>query len=129
MIGGRVLDLSALLAFARQDSIYLSALVWTAVEEDIVLLVPSTSSSLAWAQLDEHAQPVLEVLLDLPITVADDLDAGRARAVGQLLRGRNVRIDLAHAALCSRLRGWPLITSEREAYSPLELPLEIEPLP
>lgn len=129
MIGGRVLDLSALLAFARQDSIYVSALVWTAVEEDIVLLVPSTSSSLAWAQLDEHAQPVLEVLLDLPITVADDLDAGRARALGQLLRGRNVRIDLAHAALCSRLRGWPLITGEPEAYSPLELPLEIEPLP
>lgn len=129
MIGGRVLDLSALLAFARQDSIYVSALVWTAVEEDIVLLVPSTSSSLAWAQLDEHAHPVLEVLLDLPITVADDLDAGRARALGQLLRGRNVRIDLAHAALCSRLRGWPLITGEPEAYSPLELPLEIEPLP
>jgi hypothetical protein len=129
VIGGRVLDLSALLAFARQDSIYVSALVWTAVEEDIVLLVPSTSSSLAWAQLDEHAQPVFEVLLDLPITVADDLDAGRARALGQLLRGRNVRIDFAHAALCSRLRGWPLITGEPEAYSPLELLLEIEPLP
>ena len=129
MIGGRVLDLSALLAFGRQDSIYVSALVWTAVEEDIVLLVPSTSSSLAWAQLDEHAQPVLEVLLDLPITVADDLDAGRARAIGQLLRGRNARIDLAHAALCSQLRGWPLVTGEPEAYSTLDLLLEIEPLP
>jgi hypothetical protein len=41
VIGGRVLDTSALLAFARGTSIYASAAVWTAVEESIVLLVPS----------------------------------------------------------------------------------------
>lgn len=129
MIGGRVLDLSALLAFGRQDSIYASALVWTAVEEDIVLLVPSTASSLAWAQLDGTGQPVLEVLLGLPVTVQDDLNAERAREIGQVLRDSDARIDIAHAALCSRRRGWPLVTGEPEAYNALTIPLEIEPLP
>lgn len=129
MIGGQVLDLSALLAFARQDSIYASALVWTAVEEDIVLLVPSTASSLAWAQLNGTGQPVLEVLLGLPVTVQDDLSAERAREIGQVLRDSDARIDIAHAALCSRRRGWPLVTGEPEAYNALTIPLEIEPLP
>jgi hypothetical protein len=129
VIGGRVLDLSALVAFARQDSVYASALIWTAVEEDIVLLVPSTASSLAWAALDEGAHPVLEVLFGLPITVADDLDAQRAREIGQLLRGRDARIDVAHAALCSLRRSWPLVTGEPEAYAALNVPLEIEALP
>lgn len=129
MIGGRVLDLSALLAFSRRESVYADAVVWTAVEEDIVLLVPSTSSSLAWAHLDDHAHPVLEVLLGLPIAVADTLDAGRAREIGQLLRGRDVRIDIAHAAACSIQRGWPLVTAEPERYAALDVALEIEPLP
>ena len=129
MIGGRVLDLSALSAFARQDSIYAGALVWTAVEEDIVLLVPSTASCIAWGQLDERDQPVLEVLLGLPVTVADSLDAERGREIGQLQRGRDARIDVAHAALCSQRRDWPLVTRESEAYAALGIPLEIESLP
>jgi hypothetical protein len=51
VIGGRVLDASALVAFASGDSIYAAALVWTAVEEGIVLVVPSTAIAAAWAQL------------------------------------------------------------------------------
>jgi hypothetical protein len=38
VIGGRILDTSALLAFAHGTSIYASAAVWTAVEEPIVLI-------------------------------------------------------------------------------------------
>lgn len=129
MIGGRILDLSALLAFAHHDSVYASALVWTAVEEDIVLLVPSTAAGLAWARLDEPAQPVLEVLLGLPITVVDELDARRAREIGSLLRGRHARLDAAHAALCSQQRGWPVVTAEPLVYAELKIALEIEPLP
>jgi antitoxin ParD1/3/4 len=36
MIGGRVLDASALVGFAAQSSVYAAALVWTAVEEGVV---------------------------------------------------------------------------------------------
>jgi hypothetical protein len=54
VIGGRVLDTSALLAFARGTSIYASAAVWTAVEESIVLIVPSTAVAAAWTELADH---------------------------------------------------------------------------
>ena len=60
MIGGRVLDSSALVAFARGTSIYAAAAVWTAVEESIVLIVPSTAVAAAWAELTEGHHPVLE---------------------------------------------------------------------
>nr|WP_246325889.1 hypothetical protein [Actinomycetospora corticicola] len=116
------------MAFAERRSVYADALVWTAVEEDVVLLMPSSACGLAWARLDDRARPVLEVLLGLPVAVADDLGAGRAREIGQLLRGRDGRLDIAHAAVCSRQRGWPLVTTEPESYAVLDVDLEIEPL-
>ena len=62
----------------------------------------------AWAQLPDKDHPVLEVLLDLPVTVVDDLDATRARAVGAF---RGDQLD-AHALLCAHDRGYPLITAD-----------------
>ncbi|HEY4421753.1 MAG TPA: hypothetical protein VGN22_19665, partial [Pseudonocardia sp.] len=82
MIGGRVLDASAVVAFASGRSVYSAALVWTAVEEGLVLSIPSTGVAAAWALLDEKDRPVLEVLLHLPVAVIDDLTAARARTVG-----------------------------------------------
>ena len=129
MIGGRVLDLSALLSFARQSSVYAAALVWTAVEEDIVLLVPSTAISLAWAQLDAVAEPLLEVLVGLPIVVVDDLTRARGREIGDWLRPCTARLDIAHAAVCAGERGWPLVTAEPATYDQASTDLIIEPLP
>ena len=108
---------------------YASALVWTAVEEDIVLLVPATAAAMAWAVLDDRTDPVLEVLLGLPVTVVDELGGARAREVGRLRRGLDPSPDLAHAALCSRQRGWPLVTADPSAYDALGTDLEIEALP
>jgi len=65
VIGGRVLDASALVAFTAQRSVYAAALVWTAVEESIVLVVPSTAIATAWADLEDKNHPVLEVLGDV----------------------------------------------------------------
>ncbi|MGH3829053.1 MAG: PIN domain-containing protein [Pseudonocardiaceae bacterium] len=113
MIGGRVLDTSALLAFARGTSIYAAAAVWTAVEESIVLIVPSTAVAAAWAGLVDEHRPVLDVLLHLPVTVIDNLDEARARAVGQL---GGSQAD-AHAIACARERGWPLLTAHPDQYS------------
>ncbi|MGH2392857.1 MAG: hypothetical protein ACRDGH_05075 [Candidatus Limnocylindria bacterium] len=104
MIGGRVLDTSALLTFATETSVYCSALVWTAVRESIVLAIPSTAVAAAWATLDaDKYHPVLEVLLSLHVTVIDPLDGERARAVG-LLGGPQPD---AHAIACAQERGWP----------------------
>jgi hypothetical protein len=126
VIGGRVLDASAIVAFASGDSIYAAALVWTAVEEGIVLVAPSTAIATAWALLSDKDHPVLEVLLDLPVTVVDNLDATRARAVGGL--GGN-QPD-AHALLCARDRGYPLITADAARYTGIRpAGVEIDQLP
>jgi hypothetical protein len=126
VIGGRVLDASAIVAFASGDSIYAAALVWTAVEEGIVLVVPSTAIAAAWALLSDKDHAVLEVLLDLPVTVVDNLDATRARAVGGL--GGNQ--PEAHALLCARDRGYPLITADAARYTGIRpAGVEIDQLP
>ena len=126
MIGGRVLDASAVIAFAAGHSVYAAALVWTAVEEAIVLSLPSTAVASAWSALREKDHPVLEVLLQLPVAVTDDLTAARARAVGAM-GGDQLH---AHALLCARERGWALVTAEAGSYSGVELAgVELEPLP
>ncbi len=124
MIGGRVLDASAIVAFCTGRSVYAAALVWTAVEEGIVLVLPSTAVAAAWTQVEEKVHSVLEVLLQLPVTVVDDLTAARARAVGVL---GGATLD-AHALLCARDRGWPLVTDDAVAY-PAGDGTEIEQLP
>lgn len=113
MIGGRVLDAAALVAFASRTSVYAEALVWTAVEEGLVLVVPSSAVAVAWTQLEEKDHLVLDVLLQLPVTVVDDLTAARARAVGTW---GGDPLD-AHALLCASDRGWPLVTGDAARYS------------
>ncbi|MCX6464578.1 MAG: hypothetical protein NTW05_13470 [Pseudonocardiales bacterium] len=126
MIGGRVLDASAIIAFADGSSIYAAALVWTAVEEGLVLVVPSTAIAAAWAHLSEKDHPVLDVLLQLPVTVVDALDQSRARDVGAL--GGDT-LD-AHALLCAAHRGWPLVTADAARYQGRpSAGVQIEPLP
>jgi hypothetical protein len=124
VIGGRVLDASMIVSFATGTSVYAAALVWTAVEEGIVLAVPSTAVAEAWADLADKHQPVLDVLLQLPVTVVDDLDGQQARAVGGL---GGQPLD-AHALLCARDRGWPLVTADAPRYLPSD-GVEIEQLP
>ncbi|MGH4026239.1 MAG: hypothetical protein ACRDRV_16825 [Pseudonocardiaceae bacterium] len=112
MIGGRVLDTSALVAFATETSVYCAALVWTAVKESIVLAVPSTAVAEAWTVLEGDKYPVLDVLLRLHVTVIDSLDGERARTVGML---GGPQTD-AHAIVCAQQRGWPLVTGESIRY-------------
>lgn len=61
VIGGRVLDASAVLAFVEQRSVYASA-VWTATEEDIVLMVPA--AVLAEVQGATWCSKVIPVTVD-----------------------------------------------------------------
>ena len=43
MIGGRVLDVTAIVGFCTGQSVYAEALVMTAIEENIVLIIPSAA--------------------------------------------------------------------------------------
>ncbi len=64
-------------------------------------------------------------LLQLPVTVIDNLDESRARTVGQL---GGHQAD-AHAIACAQERGWPLLTADPARYARYEQTgVELEPV-
>jgi hypothetical protein len=128
MIGGRVLDVSFLVSFAARTSVYAEAAVWAAVDRGVVLVVPSTAVAMAAAQLSGKDVPVLEVLLALPVTVADELTSARARAVAETAAELSTDLLTAHVVTCARDRGWPVITGEPDRYGG-RAAVEVEPLP
>ena len=132
MIGGRVLDVSAVVGFSTGQSVYAEALVMTAIEENIVLVVPTTALARASALIPRGHELGLDVLLGLPCTVVDAFDAAQARAVGaRLQQGGDPRggIAAAHVVHCAKRRGWPVVTSDPEPLLTLDSSIEIESLP
>ena len=128
MIGGRVLDGSFLIAFASRSSVYAEAAVWAAMDRGVVLVVPSTATAVAAAQLTGKDLPVLEVLLALPVTVADELTTARARVVAEVAAELDTDLLTAHVVACARDREWPVITAEPDRYCG-RAGVETEPLP
>ena len=130
MIGGWVLSTDALSGFATGSSVYAQALVWTAVEESMVLAVPAAALAGSVAGLGERDEPALGVLLDLPVTVVDELGRQQAHDVGQLLAAATADdLALGHAVRCARQRGWPLIAGDRAAARRLDDTVEVHELP
>lgn len=129
MIGGRVLDVTAIVGFSTGQSVYTEALVMTAIEENIVSTVPSTALARASALIPAGHELGVDVLLGLPCAVVDALDTVRARSVGALVaQGGDSRGDIAaaHVAYCVQRRGWPVVTSDPEPLLALDSSLEIE---
>ncbi|GAA3222083.1 hypothetical protein GCM10017691_07720 [Pseudonocardia petroleophila] len=130
MIGGRVLDASALIAFATGRPVYVRALVWAAVEANIVLAVPSAALSKAWSVLAPEHHAALGVLLDLPITVIDQLDPRAAQESGLLMaEAGGDDLSAGQVTLSARRRGWPAVTGEPWALRKLDTAVAIEELP
>lgn len=130
MIGGRILDASALAAFATGRPVYVRALVWAAVEENVVLAVPSAALGRAWSLLEPDHHAALQVLLDLPNTVIDQLDPSAAQESGLLLAASG-QDDLvsAQVAASAKRRGWPAVTGDPGALRKLDASVPIEELP
>jgi hypothetical protein len=130
MIGGRVLDATALAAFAIGRPVYVRALVWAAVEENIVLAVPSAALGRAWSMLEPEHHPALQVLLDLPNTVIDELGPASAQESGLLLAASGQDdIVAGQVAASAKRRGWPAVTGEPAALRKLDTTVTIEELP
>lgn len=130
MIGGRVLDSSALVAFATGRPVYVRALVWAAVEANIVLAVPSAALSRAWSLLSPEHHSALAVLLDLPITVIDELDPRAAQESGLLLAESGLSdLSAGQVALSARRRGWPAVTGEPWTLRKVDAAVALEELP
>lgn len=130
MIGGWVLDADSLTGFAAGRSVYAQALVWTAVEEGMVLVVPAAALARCVAALDEFARSALDVLLGLPVTVVDDMAGAQAEEVGQLLAAaRTDDVALGHAVRCARQRGWPLLAGDGARARQLDSTIDVRELP
>lgn len=118
MIGGVVLDTTAVLDVTSGATIYGQAFVAAAAARGVVLLIPSTCLSQAWAALSTVDLPLLELLLELPVVVVDDLDTATARAGGLALRDAagladDQRLSLTaegHVVHAARARGWRILT-------------------
>lgn len=131
MIGGRIYDVTAVAGFATAGSVYAEALVMTAIEGNIVLLVPSAALARAAALIPAGHQLGVDVLLGLPCTIVDALDTEQARAAGALLQQRGqpgVDIAAAHVVHCAQRRGWPVVTNDPEPLLTLDNSVEIESL-
>ena len=132
MIGGRVLDTSALADAATGKTIYARALIRTAVEHGIVLAVPTAALMAAWASVPAGDQPFLAMLLDLPVTVVDVLDAPAARAAGLLAGsadGPPADLVAAHVAHCAARRHWPVVTADPGPVRAVDPRVTVELLP
>ena len=130
VIGGRVLDSTALAAFAVGRPVYMRALVWAAVEANIVLAVPSAALGRAWGLLEQEHHAALQVLLDLPNTVIDELTPASAHDSGLLLAAAgHSDIAAAQVASSARRRGWPAVTGEPGTLRKLGTAVQIEELP
>ena len=130
VIGGRVLDSTALAAFAVGRPVYMRALVWAAVEANIVLAVPSAALGRAWGLVEQDHHDALRVLLDLPNTVIDELTPASAREAGLLLAAAGQDdIAAAQVAFSARRRGWPAVTGEPSTLRKLDTAVQIEELP
>lgn len=125
-----MLDASTLVGFALVHP-YPQALVWTAVEEGMVLVVPATALAAAWARTPAAAHDALAVLLNLPITVVEPLDTEAAREVGGLLgtASSDDAVRAGQVVACGLRRGWPVVSGDPHALRALDSRVEVDCLP
>ncbi|MDP8928447.1 MAG: hypothetical protein M3O70_07690 [Actinomycetota bacterium] len=111
MIGGKVLDASALAALVRGR---LSAVAWFAIADSvgIALYLPMLALSEVRA-VRPDASPELAEVLGHPSVVLGELDAATAGQVDQLLLGADVFDAMAgHVVHVARKRGWPALSAD-----------------
>jgi hypothetical protein len=134
MIGGRVLDTSAIYGFSRRSP-YIEAVVWSSVEDHIVLLVPIPALAAALAQIPERDWDIVDVLLhDIPVTVTTgDLTKETAASLADTLRpavgATPAALTAASVVHAAKTRGWPALTNEPYPLRVLWPDIVIEPMP
>ncbi|KUF17341.1 hypothetical protein [Streptomyces silvensis] len=130
MIGGRILDTTALTAAAR-GSLYMQALFSIAHQRVIPLLVPTTALSDAYAELKADSSHALSTILGFSLVSVAPLDEADARGAG-ILRANTVSrasTTAGHVVYLAAARQWPVITSEPERLRALHPDIETEALP
>jgi len=123
-VPGVILDASALRT-ARQ-SIYVRTIIRVYVRGERPIVVPSTALVLACATGDIEATE-----LDPPEITVTALSQAVAPAVALIMATAHapVPIEVAHAAYEAATTGYPVVTTDAGAYSPLAVLVDVEQLP
>lgn len=125
MIGGKVLDASALAALVRGR---LSAVAWfaTAKTTGLTLYLPTLALAEVRA-VRPDAVPQLAEVLGHPSVVIGELDAVAAEQVDKLLAEADVFDGCAgHIVHIARTRGWPTLTADPGRLHRVDPALELD---
>lgn len=126
MIGGRVLDTTAMGAAATGTSLYVQAFVSAARSTGIVLAVPTVAWEHTWQDCRLEDRPFLQLMRDMSIVVFDDLTPDAGQAAGLLGRGHD--LDVLHVAWSALTRDWDVLTSRPETFRGVHPDIGVEPI-
>jgi predicted nucleic acid-binding protein len=132
VIGGRVLDSTAVRAIASGESEYAAALLAVATELGITLAVPAAALEEAWRWSVPAERPWLELLAQASPVVVLDLDAAAARTTGLLASDAGQPQSApatAQSAVVALQRDWPVVTRDPDAVLLLGSTLRTETIP
>jgi hypothetical protein len=132
-VSGRVLTASTIVDIATARSVYGRAFLVAAVELGMTLLTPSTALLQAWAAVPPEARALLELFLDAPAVVVEDLGASVAARAGVRAHPAHQagRFDVAaaHAVDVAITRGLAILTAEPGPLRAIDPDVQIEELP
>jgi hypothetical protein len=132
VIGGRILDTSALVQAARGTP-YMQALLYISHEHLIPLVIPAPCLADALAGLnDPEQQARLFDLVRSPIAKVAQFGAAEATGTGLMratARPTRASTSSAHAAYLAADRGWPVVSARPGPIRAMNPDVEIEPLP
>jgi hypothetical protein len=113
--------------------VYGRAFLVAAVELGMTLPAPSTALLQAWAAVPPQARALLELFLDAPAVIVENLGASVAGLAGVRAypAHQTGRLDVAaaHAVDVAIARGFPLLTAEPDPLRAIDPDAEIEELP
>ena len=131
MIGGIVLDPSALADLAERRTPYANQVIDTAISHLRVVCVPAAALLECWAVTEEAAQAFLAMFSGLPVVVIDALDEAAAIDAGALAAApgvADVPAVVLHAVHVARTRRWPVLTADPRTVHKLDSGVLVESL-
>jgi hypothetical protein len=132
-VSGRVLTSPAIVDIATDRSVYARAFLVAAVELGMTFPTPSTALLQAWAAVPPEARTLMELLLDAPAVVVEDLGASVAGRAGVRAHPAHqtghVDLAAAHAVDVAITRGFAILTAEPGPLRAIDPDVRIEELP
>lgn len=132
MIGGVVLDASAIIDAASGRTAYASAIIDSALHNGRVLALPTSAVAQAWARAAPEQEALLAILPSLPVVVVHHFDLDTAIDAGAAAGAAghpDASTALMHVVQLARARGWPVLTADPAAIHALDPAVAVEPLP